>query len=222
MKKKVFATLLLAGMVLGTGQAAFAEEKEKAEPYQTIDNIDGNDYDHDNGVPIPVGGTLGERDNTGEGENIDEGSDKWIHVTLPTSVAFYTDETDKTAEVKDIKSIEYTITNLSGRPVKVDLSKFEAAEGQNEVAAINSLNLKVGVEEVGLIKDGSVDFQGEKTLNANLTAQGGVFNFGYTGKVSTDKIVADKKDEETKSQHVKYNMNLKFEALQKDGKPVTK
>lgn len=104
MKKNVVAPMIVAGIVFGTGQAVFADEQVPT-GYQTINNADGDQYDSTKGVEIPVKGTLGKLDNTDPEENIPEGDDRWLKVTIPTSVAF---NTDPEKENKEIMAYNYT------------------------------------------------------------------------------------------------------------------
>lgn len=64
---------------------------------------------------IEVKGTLGE-DNTDSEAEINEGSEDWINVTVPTATIFYS---VGTAENSTIKSPNYEIINHSGRPVNI-------------------------------------------------------------------------------------------------------
>ncbi|EHZ7795111.1 hypothetical protein ABZ134_002869 [Listeria monocytogenes] len=213
MKKKVFASLLLTGMVLGLGQAAFAEEKLPT-GYDEIDNGDGTQYDPATGVEIPVNGTLGKLDNTDENENIPEGDDRWIHVTLPTSVAFNTNPEDNTK----ISAYKYNVKNLSGRPIQVNLASFSG----DDVPAISTLELAPSQagEKIELVKDGKVTAT-EQELVSNLAAKTGDYEFTYSGNVDPTKIKDEAtKDGESPSQKVSYKMNLKFEVLNADGTPV--
>lgn len=105
--KKLLSTLLVSTAVFAGAQAVSAD--------QTINGQqDAN---------IGVNGTLG-ADNTDPGSTIPEGDKDWINVTLPTDTIFHSKDKDKT-----IKSPTYTITNNSGRPVKVSVAGFTAAAG---------------------------------------------------------------------------------------------
>lgn len=223
MKKKVFALLLLAGMVLGTGQAAFAADKEIVpKDYEIINNGDGQSSDRlKEGVKIPVQGTLGELDPSNPEESIPEGDSKWIKVELPTKVLFNTLSTDKLV----IESADYHITNLSARPLKVNLSSFASKEKNAAHEAIGELYLtkstagKPTETKVKLVNQGvdqiktNTELVTLKAINpANVKD---TFNFQYTGGTLKDKLTANR-------MVAKYDMTLKFEVLDTNGKPVVK
>lgn len=214
MKKKVFASLLLAGMVLGTGQAAYAAEPvAPPEGYNIIDNGDGNQYDPAKGADIPVNGTLGKLDNTNPDENIPEGDSRWIKVELPTEVLFNTIG-DKN---ETVDSIDYHVTNLSGRPVNVTLGNFTPVKDKTSDALL-TLNLQPTTNKqpngtaIPLLSSPKDKFLAK--LETPEKATKNVYTFKYTGTTSIDKLNA--KDRIT----VEYNMNLKFEVLKADGKPA--
>ncbi|MDT1939859.1 MULTISPECIES: hypothetical protein [Carnobacterium] len=195
MKKIVVAPIVLAGMVLGTGQAVFAEEQAPT-GYETINNAEGDQYDPATGVEIPVKGTLGKLDNTDPEENIPEGDDRWLKVTIPTSVAF---NTNPEKENKEIMAYNYTVKNLSG----------------SEEAAITKLSLtpKTG-DAIDVVTNGVVK-ENVNQLLGKLEANVGAYEFTYKGTVDPEKLTGE-------STKVSYNMNLKFEVLDKNGESVTK
>ncbi|TFJ48476.1 hypothetical protein CKN80_00670 [Carnobacterium divergens] len=207
MKKNVVAPIVLAGMVLGTGQAVFAEEQAPT-GYETINNAEGDQYDPATGVEIPVKGTLGKLDNTDPEENIPEGDDRWLKVTIPTSVAF---NTNPEKENKEIMAYNYTVKNLSGRPINVNLSKFSGSEE----AAITKLSLtpKTG-DAIDVVTNGVVK-ENVNQLLGKLEANVGAYEFTYKGTVDPEKLTGE-------STKVSYNMNLKFEVLDKNSESVTK
>lgn len=207
MKKNVVAPMIVAGIVFGTGQAVFADEQVPT-GYKTLNNADGDQYDSTKGVEIPVKGTLGKLDNTDPEENIPEGDDRWLKVTIPTSVAF---NTDPEKENKEIMAYNYTIKNLSARPINVNLSTFTGSEEP----ALTKLSFtpKTG-DAIDVVTNGVVK-ENVNQLLGKLDAKLGVYEFTYKGTVDPEKLV----DESTK---VSYNMNLKFEVLDKNGESVTK
>lgn len=214
MKKKVFATLLLAGMVLGTGQAVFAAEPvTPPEGYEIIDNGDGEQYDPAKGADIPVNGTLGNLDNTNPDENIPEGDSRWIKVELPTEVLFNTIG-DKN---ETVDSIDYHVTNLSGRPVNVSLGNFAPVKDKTSEALL-TLNLqptkdtKPNGTAIPLLSSPKDKFLTKLETPTKSTEN--TYTFKYTGTTDSDKLKA--KDRIT----VEYNMNLKFEVLKADGTPA--
>lgn len=214
MKKNVIASLVLTGMVLGTGSSAFAAESTG---YKTYDNVDGKAYDDTKGLDIPVNGTLGKMDNTNPDENLPEGDDRWLNVTIPTSVMF---NTNPAKENKEIEAATYTIKNSSGRPIKVDLAKFSGSE----VPAITKLSLKPTTgTAIDVVTGGKVTDKVDQLLVNKLAAKTGNYAFTYTGTVDPTLIKeTPAKADEATTQKVSYTMNLKFEVLDKDGNSVTK
>ncbi|MGO2964318.1 MAG: hypothetical protein ACTIDE_17080 [Carnobacterium maltaromaticum] len=206
MKKKVFASFLLAGMVLGTGQAVFAAQHVSPTGYEVIDNGDGSQYDPAEGADITVNGTLGPIDNGNENENLPEGDSRWIKVELPTEVVFNTVGDNN----ETIESTEYNVTNLSGRPVKVSLGNF-IADSNNKEGAVETLNLTAGGKSINLLT-----LPEDRTLaTLQVPSKGGnIYSFNYTGTTNPDKLVSDERIE------VGYTMNLKFEVLKADGNPA--
>lgn len=125
MKKNLLsATVLLGVLGLGFSGQAFA-----ADPvgYQTIDGK--------NTADITVKGNVGEIDNTDPETPLPDGDDRWINVTLPSEVIFGLKDGAKDT----ITSGEYKITNNSGRPVKVDVTKYTL--GGDGAPAIKTLNI---------------------------------------------------------------------------------
>ena len=107
--KKILSGLLLIGFLSGGAASVFAAE------------VNGTDS-----ASITVDGSLGQ-DNTDENApNIDEGSNDWINVTVDTANIFYT---TKESQHKNITSPDYTITNNSGRAVKVSVLDFTVDSG---------------------------------------------------------------------------------------------
>ncbi|WP_207695623.1 hypothetical protein DOK67_0002241 [Enterococcus sp. DIV0212c] len=215
MKKKVFATLLLAGMVLGTGQAAFAAETPDDNNRTIINNSDGSLTDKLNkGYEIPVKGTLGDLDPENPEENITEGDSKWIKVEIPTNAFFRTDGQKET-----IISDPHQVKNLSGRPVKVSLAKFsEATPGQKGVVELSLKSLS-DTKVIPLIKNSAVATITETELAkipAKTKTKTSDYSFGYTGKADFTGL------NKAKDNHVNYKMDLKFEALNKNSESVVK
>ncbi|HBI1783336.1 TPA: hypothetical protein I0H06_RS09025 [Enterococcus faecalis] len=214
MKKKVFAALLLAGMVLGTGQTAFAEISV-GDNNTIIDNGDGKESDKlKKGYDIPVKGTLGVPDVENPDENIPEGDIRWIKVEIPTQAFFRTDGKNPT-----ISSDAHDVKNLSGRPVKLSLANFtEAAPGQKGVKELNFKSL-TDTKTVPLVKNSAIATITETELAkvpAKTTTKTSVYSFGYTGTADFSGMKKDKPN------YVNYKMTLKFEALNKNGESVVK
>lgn len=138
--KKLLSTLLVSTAVLSYSAQAVSAD-------QTI--IAQQDTD------VAVNGTLG-ADNTDPGSTIPEGDKDWINVTLPTDTIFYNKVTDKT-----IKSPTYTITNNSGRPVKVSVNGFTADASNPSLPtdfdlSLNLLGKNVVSASTELVKSGAV------------------------------------------------------------------
>lgn len=110
-----------------------------AESTQTIS-------DGTNNADVTVNGTIG-ADNTDPNQPIPEGSDKWINVSLDTATIFYNTSSDTS-----IVSPIYTITNNSGRPVKVKVNKFT----------------KTNTDSIEDIKDLNVNFKRQGTQSKNV------------------------------------------------------
>lgn len=213
MKKKVFATLLLAGMVLGTGQAAFAETTVDNNKNQTINNGDGKETDKlDKGITVPVYGELGKIDNTDPDTKLPEGDSRWIHVKLPTEAYFHT--TGEKNEI--IESESHHIVNLSGRPINVSLSSFTGADGQK--AAVTELNLKPNQTEFETVKlVGGTEVKDKLLATLSIPTKGeNNYDFQYTGKTDSDLLSS------VENIKVQYDMVLKFEVLNADSESVVK
>ncbi|MGX7246017.1 hypothetical protein ACWOC1_14390 [Enterococcus quebecensis] len=224
MKKKVLASLFLGGIILGTSQVVFASE------HQIIDNSEGQQYDPNKGVEIPVKGTLGKMDNTDPEENIPEGDERWLRVEIPTTVLFHSDSKNE----KAITSGEYRVSNLSARPINVNLASFTLPQNAKAAKAIDKLSLqpknnKEGEKPFDLIAADGVPTGEMNKLMSKLESpilsgkkEGSEYKFQYTGKVTPEKIESDKgaEGDEPARQTVSYAMTLKFEVLGKDGNSV--
>ncbi|WP_410491881.1 hypothetical protein QMA40_30290 (plasmid) [Bacillus thuringiensis] len=207
LKKNLVSIVLLSMMTLGGGWNTFAAEGE----YQTIEGqTEAN---------ISAKGVIGEADSTDPGEAIPEGDNKWINVTVPTDVVFYSDE--KTEHKTIISPENYKIINNSGRPVKVSLQGFTGKED----TAVKTLNLVSKIEgdfeTKALIKDSKIVVNKESEL-VKLANNEGKLNgkdakkevsFKFTGGVDETLLGEEK-------QNVEYKMTLKFKALKMDGTEV--
>ncbi|MBN9901661.1 hypothetical protein [Bacillus thuringiensis] len=207
LQKKMVSIVLLSMMIMGGGLNTYAVEGE----YQTIDGqTEAN---------ITAKGVIGEADNTDPDESIPEGDNKWINVTLPTDVVFYSDE--KTEHKTIISPDNYKIINNSGRPVKVFLQNFTGEED----TAVKTLNLVSKIEgdfeTKELIRDNKIAITKESEL-VKLANNEGKLNekdakkevsFKFTGGVDETLLGEEK-------QNVEYKMTLKFKALKMDGTEV--
>ncbi|HDR5277925.1 TPA: hypothetical protein QCS28_005276 [Bacillus thuringiensis] len=206
-QKKLASIVLLGMMAMGGGVNTFAAEGE----YQTIEGqTEAN---------ITAKGVIGEADNTDPGEAIPEGDNKWINVTLPTDVVFFSDE--KTEHKTIVSPENYKIINNSGRPVKVFLKGFTGKED----TAVKTLNLVSKIEgdfeTKELIRDNKIAVTQESEL-VKLANNEGKLNeknankevsFKFTGNVDETLLGEEK-------QNVEYKMTLKFKALKMDGTEV--
>lgn len=215
MKKNLFATAMVLGALgLGYGEQAFAAEGDT----QTVDGSKGQTT-----ADVITRGNLGEIDNTDPETPLPDGDDRWINVTLPTEVVF---------ESKDSTTISspnnYKITNNSGRPVKVDVSKY-AISGGNGVPAMTELNIKrttgfEGQETVNLVASKAevteyeinqelVRLANNEGKFGNETSAANSTNFEFTGKMNADDLAE-------KQNYVESKLSFKFTSLRMDGKMV--
>ncbi|HFJ9465860.1 hypothetical protein OCB14_29530 [Bacillus cereus] len=206
-QKKLASIVLLGMMAMGGGVNTFAAEGE----YQTIEGqTEAN---------ITAKGVIGEADNTDPGEAIPEGDNKWINVTLPTDVVFFSDE--KTEHKTIVSPENYKIINNSGRPVKVFLKGFTGKED----TAVKTLNLVSKIEgdfeTKELIRDNKIAVTQESELVKLANNEGKLdekdankeVSFKFTGNVDETLLGEEK-------QNVEYKMTLKFKALKMDGTEV--
>lgn len=205
MMKKLLSTLLVSTVVFAGAQAVSAQDV-----VGPTDNAN-----------ISVKGTLG-ADNTDPDTTIPEGDKDWINVTLPTETIFY-----NTAAVKDIQAPTYTITNNSGRPVKISVAKFDAnINNPTPLPGDFALNLKVTGPSTGnaattastpLVVGGVIQTPTNELITlANssdqyvktdaLVPKGSAVNntatFTYSGTATT-----------TTALKLSYTLGLKFEAV---------
>lgn len=143
---------------------------------------------------IPINGTLG-LDNTDETAPIVEGNDAWINVTLPTDTIFYSTNTELNAP---ITSPDYTITNNSGRPVKVMYNKLVKSGGDADVVDYDVSLKGFATANPAIITAGAVtDNSGAPILLDTLANTNGKLleadtadthsnevTYGYTGTVN--------------------------------------
>ncbi|MBP3972313.1 hypothetical protein KAF80_25505, partial [Bacillus sp. WL1] len=161
LQKNLVSIVLLGMMAMSGGLNTYAAEGD----YQTIEGqTEAN---------ITAKGVIGEADSTDPDEAIPEGDNKWINVTIPTDVVFYSDEK---SEHKTIISPEnYKITNNSGRPVKVFLQDFIGKED----TAVKTLNLVSKIEgdfeTKVLIRDNKIAVTKESEL-VTLANNEGIIN----------------------------------------------
>lgn len=210
-KKTVAASVLAGIMTLGMSSQVFAAEGDN----QTIDG--------GSTAEITTRGNLGAIDPTDPDGTLPEGDERWIKVTLPTSVVF---ESEDQATITSPKN--YQIKNESGRPVKVDVVSYNITGGEG-VPALTELNIKrsagyQGSETVNLVSGkaevNNYSIGQEFVRLANNDGQFGsetgatnTTNFEFTGSV-------DKEALSEKSNYVESKLNFKFTALRMDGQTV--
>lgn len=201
--KKILSGLLIGSIIFGGAVSVYGAE------------VNGEDS-----ASITVNGTLGQDNKDPEGPNIGEGSKDWINVTLDTANIFYT---TKDSGHTDITSPDYTITNNSGRGVKIYADAFTLESGNLDnveslsIGVTDALNnakeidLKTFTQEEFLTlanNEGKLDIDSdEDQAFKNETT------FKYSGKTKADhyKNIAEK---------TKHTLVLGFEALDRDGNPV--
>ena len=196
MMKKVLASLLFIGSFTGILVPAAIHAEE----------IIGEEN-----ADIQVNGSLG-LDNTDPSEDIEEGNDSWINVTVDTATIFY-NVNGRT----DIQSPTYNISNNSGRPVDVSVADFVQTNSES-IAEISTLNLTspAATSDEILISNGTLINFGSPvhlfTLANNegkLTSDGEATNpfattFGYNGTLSSSSV--------TKSSPI-FTMTLQLDAV---------
>jgi hypothetical protein len=198
--KKLLSTLFISTAVFAGTQTVSADQ----------DIVAKQDAD------LTVKGTLG-ADNTEPGATLPEGDKDWINVTLPTETIFYNKATDK-----NIKAPIYTITNNSGRPVKVSASGFKADATNPALPGDFDLNLNltghnVTTASTKLVEQGSLlapsnelmtlannvdQYKAADTPVAKGTAVNNQATFTYGGTATT-----------TSALKLSYTLSLKFDAV---------
>ena len=207
--KKSLSSLLLAGLLLSS--VGFGGSVARAA------DINGEDS-----TSITVNGSLGQ-DNTDEDTpNIDEGSKEWIDVTLSTANIFYT---TKSSDHKTITSPDYTITNNSGRAVKISVEDFTVNTGTLnnvdtlEINAKDYSNNDQTINLKTLTKDAFVtlaNINGKLNVDTDeANTYSNETNYKYSGTTKDDYY-------NTKSEKTTHTLTLAFEALDKDGQLVVK
>lgn len=203
-KTAALSSLLVSGILLGGLGTAHAEV------------VNGQDS-----ANITVNGSLGQ-DNTDENApNIDDGSKDWINVTLDTANIFYT---TKASDHKTITSPAYTITNNSGRAVKVSATNFTVDSGN--LTNVDDLKIEANdaegtAQSVDLKTFASGDFLKLANKNGKLNvetdaenAHANTTSYKYIGTTTGTYY-------KTTQEQTKHKLTLSFEALGKDGNSVT-
>lgn len=205
--KKIFLGWMTVALLLGGGSIAFADDESNTKGVSGVNN-----------GTIAVNGTLG-ADNRSRKATIEEGHDDWINVTLPVTTIFYSMQ-----DATTIKSPTYTITNKSGRRVKVSLQSFTHEANSAAFDDIDHLDLKLsdtvtfplisnvgGVAtltadkpEIAILDPGADVDNGETAV-----PEGAKFTYVYAGATKTALT--------TQSQP-NFTLALKFAALPKETK----
>lgn len=209
-KKLVMGGAFIGMLGLGVTGTAFAAEDD----YVTIEKQPSSE--------VVVRGNLGDTDPTDPETPLPEGDNRWIKVTVPTAVVFYSnpDDTNK------ITSPDYTITNKSGRPVKVDVANYQISGSVNGLKQLNLTRDSKGFdgkENIELAKDNVSTLSTATELvrlannkghfGANETGQDMSTSFTFTGDINESELKEDKN-------YVESNLTFKFTALRLDGKTV--
>lgn len=207
--KNIKKVLCLCGvMAVVSTLSVGAETVNNPDMSTTIDNSTGTT---ETVGKVKVDGSLGwDSSDPGSPEPIDPS--EWIKVSFPTEVIFRTSKKDNHSS---IVSPQYTIKNISGRPVSVSVKSYSVSDDKN-LSLIKDLFLKTEKNQVPLItKSGygamgelfRLDVAGRSELYGGDTQK---FEFaGYTEKgnfLQTDKVVK-----------LDSTMELSFSPLKLDG-----
>lgn len=214
LKKKLVAS----GLVLSILSFGFANQVLAYDGEGETQTIEG-EKDTPTTGEVMTRGHLGEIDPTDPDTELPEGDDRWVKVTLPTTVIFYTEEKNTITSPEN-----YEIINESARPVKVDIENYEFAGGSNveiEPLTLLSLNSLANSETFQLAKNGksSVNAGTEMIRLANNEGKiGGIekpksTNFSFSGTVDNSKVT------ET-NQNLTSTLTFKFTSLRLDGLTV--
>lgn len=188
MKKRILVTGLITSVVcLGGASQSLAN--------QVIEGKDTNTGD------ITVRGNLGDVndvDPTDPEAPIPEEDDRWISVTLPTTTVFEANS----AQEQIISPDNYTITNESGRPVKVEVTSYTINSSSTGEKALEKLNIETTANSVTIydnenintpigthiIKEELVTLASIQGLLPGDTPGEASTNFKYTGTMDKEKI----------------------------------
>lgn len=206
--KKWMTGIVLSVGILGFSTNVFAAEET---PAQTITGMDesGTSTTGD----ITVNGNFNV-DNTDPEAEIPEGDQNWVNVTVPSVTNFWNQ-----AGTLGITSNDYTITNNSGRSIKVEAVGFKQTAG---ASMPGNSNLKLASQRNDGSASSTTDLIGEDgsalgTLSSSLgwlansegklsavdaapNAQKQAFTYQYTGALSSA----------FEGENPVYNLTLKF------------
>lgn len=208
-KKLIVATAILIGGVILLPIRSLATETQNDDGTTTIEK--------QTTATIPVGGELGAVDYTDPVTDMPEGDSRWINVTVPTKIFFWSDEA---TNHKTITSGSYAIKNNSGRPVQVSINDYL---GNNMGIDTLQLNDNVGSNTtvdlfttVGKLSNVSGYVIANLTSpNDNTMTGPSEVAINFTGTVNSYALT---------SQPIKINHTLELElkALDKNGNVVSR
>ncbi|PQF24987.1 hypothetical protein [Enterococcus mundtii] len=214
--KNILATGLMFGTILAAGASVQADIVINGDD-QTIDNSLGGSIDKT--ADVAIDGTLG-FDNTDPEAPEPGNPDKWLNVTLPLKAVFYTEPED----YQTILGGEHTITNHSGRPVKISVGSYKVSSG--DISAIDRLTLvdslgttnlliENGAENSNLSGDLMMTLASPNARPGDLTGAS-TATFTFEGDVDTDVLdfPTDKG-----SISIASKLTLNIEALDEAGDP---
>ncbi|MBP6984845.1 MAG: hypothetical protein WAZ33_07230 [Lactococcus raffinolactis] len=202
-------TNMLASTVGNT--LASAEVIDNGNGTLTIDNSNGTS---DSSASVKVLGQVG-FDNTNPKSPDPKDPNTWLNIDIPTKMVFASTEA---SGFKDIEGDAGKLVNRSGRPVEVSVADYVAVSGGvADTKGIASLTLTGGVTTP------SFDLRNFKSgiLTVLDSPQAAGQNAPIAGKSEVKLSLSGKVDPSLKKVHMLNNqIELKFKALDKDGKPL--
>jgi hypothetical protein len=202
-------TNMLASTVGNT--LASAEVIDNGNGTLTIDNSNGTS---DSSASVKVLGQVG-FDNTNPKSPDPKDPNTWLNIDIPTKMVFASTEA---SGFKDIEGDAGKLVNRSGRPVEVSVADYVAVSGGvADTKGIASLTLTGGVTTP------SFDLRNFKSgiLTVLDSPQAAGQNAPIAGKSEVKLSLSGKVDPSLKKIHMLNNqIELKFKALDKDGKPL--
>ncbi|MCA5012558.1 MULTISPECIES: hypothetical protein [unclassified Enterococcus] len=214
LKKKI----VVSGLVLVVTSFSFAGQVLAYEGEGETQTIEGEKNAPTTGDVI-TRGQLGDIDPTDPGTELPEGDDRWVKVTLPTTVIFYTENSDTITSPES-----FAIKNESARPVKVDVESYQFEGGADvEVEPLTLLNIKSSSnnQTIQLVQNGkpTVTTGTEMVRLANSEGEmdgagkPSTTNFSFLGTVDHSKVT-------TENQNLNSTLKFKFTPLRLDGQTV--
>ena len=210
---KKMLSLLCLGMLASTvgNTLASAEVIDNGNGTLTIDNSNGTS---DSSASVKVSGQVG-FDNTNPKSPDPKDPNTWLNIDIPTKMVFASTEA---SGFKDIEGDAGKLVNRSGRPVEVSIADYVDASGcVADTKGIASLTLTGGVTTP------SFDLKNFKSgvLTVLDSPHAAGQNAPIAGKSEVKLNLSGKVDPSLKKVHMLNNqIELKFKALDKDGKPL--